>query len=79
MRQEITNFGLSLMMNLKALLDAVKGPTLGSCFRDMQSKANYEDQWKIASTAEGIRSAKKHEVKEWLAGHSDDAKFAEPF
>ena len=54
----------------------LRGDDPGNRFRIMQGKKGYEESWKVASTATGIRPAKQHEIMKWLKEHPQDAKYA---
>jgi hypothetical protein len=49
----------------------------GERFRKMEGASGYEDSWKVATTAKGIRPATQAEVTEWLKCHDEDAPFVE--
>ena len=53
------------------------GDDPGERFRRMEGDPLYEQHWKIATTAKGIRPATQDEVDGWLDGHQDDAEFVE--
>jgi hypothetical protein len=49
----------------------------GKRFLRMEGEKGYEDSWKVAATAKGIRPATQAEVIKWLKDHNEDAMFAE--
>jgi len=53
-----------------------QGTDPGERFRRMEDEPGYEEAWKVAATAKGIRPATQDDVMRWLNGHEDDAKFA---
>ena len=55
----------------------LQGSDPGERFRRMEGKKGYEDSWKAAATAKGIRPATQAAVIEWLKRHNEDALFAE--
>lgn len=55
----------------------LQGSDPGERFRRMEGEKGYEDSWKVAATAKGIRPARQAEVIKWLKSHSEDALFAE--
>jgi hypothetical protein len=46
-------------------------------FRRMEGVRGYEDPWKVAASAKGIRPSTNQEVIDWLNGHKEDARFAD--
>lgn len=55
----------------------LQGSDPGERFRRMEGEKGYEDSWKVAATAKGIRPATQAEVIKWLKSHHEDALFAE--
>jgi hypothetical protein len=53
------------------------GEDPGARFRDMEGRPGYEDHWKTAASAEGIRRATEEDVLVWLNTHPDDTPFAQ--
>ena len=49
----------------------------GERFRRMEGDEEYEDAWKIATAAIGIRPASRKAVTGWLNSHPESARLAE--
>ena len=60
-----------------------QGSDPGERFRRMEGQKEYEKEyeeaWRVASTADGIRPATKPEVALWLSKHPGDAQFLESY